>query len=139
DVSMPDMNGMEATRRIRRLGSHGADVPIVAMTAHAVKGYREECLAVGMNDYATKPIAKQDLLALVAKWTGCARRPRAGRPRTRLRRPSVGGRVGDLVGGGGCRHRRCRRFGAHFPRRTGAAARRYRPSPGRQGHGGAAP
>jgi PAS domain S-box-containing protein len=69
DVSMPDMNGMEATRRIRRLGGWAADVPIVAMTAHAVKGYRDECLAAGMNDYATKPIGKKDLRALVARWS----------------------------------------------------------------------
>ncbi|MDD1624495.1 MAG: PAS domain S-box protein [Methylococcaceae bacterium] len=72
DVSMPDMNGMDATRSIRQLGGAAASVPIIAMTAHAVKGYKEMCLAAGMNGYATKPINKKDLLALVEKWCGNA-------------------------------------------------------------------
>lgn len=68
DVSMPDMSGMDATRHIRQLGGAAAKLPIIAMTAQAVKGYREQCLAAGMNDYATKPIGKKDLLGLVDKW-----------------------------------------------------------------------
>ncbi|MCX7098871.1 MAG: PAS domain S-box protein [Methylococcales bacterium] len=68
DVSMPDMDGMEATRCIRQLGGEASTVPIIAMTAHAVKGYKELCMAAGMNDYATKPIRKRDLLALVDEW-----------------------------------------------------------------------
>ena len=68
DVSMPDMTGMEATRRIRLLGGAAATVPIVAMTAHAFKGYEELCLAAGMNGFATKPINKVELLNLVQKW-----------------------------------------------------------------------
>lgn len=71
DVSMPDMSGIDATRAIRQLGGAAAKLPIIAMTAHAVKGYREQCLQAGMNDYATKPIGKKDLLALVGKWLGC--------------------------------------------------------------------
>lgn len=73
DVSMPDMNGMDATRIIRLQGGASADAPIVAMTAHAVKGYRDRCIAAGMNDYATKPISKKDLLALVNQWCGSAK------------------------------------------------------------------
>ena len=66
DVQMPEMDGMEATRRIRELeeviASH---TPIVAMTAHAMAGDRERCLAAGMDDYVSKPLRKEDLLRAV--------------------------------------------------------------------------
>jgi PAS domain S-box-containing protein len=68
DVSMPDMSGMEATAIIRQLGGAAALVPIIAITAHALAGYQEMCLASGMNGYATKPISQKDLLALVTTW-----------------------------------------------------------------------
>ena len=68
DISMPDMSGMEATAIIRQLGGAAASVPIIAITAHALSGYQEMCLASGMNGYATKPISQKDLLALVATW-----------------------------------------------------------------------
>ena len=68
DVSMPDMTGMEAARSIRLLGGTAATVPIIAMTAHAFKGYEELCMAAGMNGFATKPVNKTDLLNLVQKW-----------------------------------------------------------------------
>ena len=68
DVSMPDMSGMEATAIIRQLGGAAAKVPIIAITAHALSGYQEMCLAAGMNSYATKPISQKDLLALVDTW-----------------------------------------------------------------------
>lgn len=70
DVSMPGMNGMETTRCLRGMGGQGGGVPIIAMTAHAVQGYREQCLAAGMDDFASKPIGKQQLQALVAFWAG---------------------------------------------------------------------
>ena len=70
DVSMPDMSGMEATQIIRKLGGAALTVPIIAITAHAIKGYKEMCLAAGMNGYATKPIRQKDLLALVQQWCG---------------------------------------------------------------------
>lgn len=66
DVEMPGMDGLRTTRRIRSLG-HG-DVPIVAMTAHALKEDMQKCLDSGMNDYLSKPIRKDLLLQMVSKW-----------------------------------------------------------------------
>jgi len=63
DIQMPNMDGLEATRRIRaRENTTGEHVPIIALTAHAMKGDRERCLAAGMDMYIAKPLHKQDLL-----------------------------------------------------------------------------
>jgi len=63
DVQMPVMDGFEATRRIRELEeTTGGHLKIVAMTAHAMAGDRERCLAAGMDDYVSKPLRKEDLL-----------------------------------------------------------------------------
>ena len=59
DVQMPEMDGLEATRSIRRMPGH--QPYIIAMTAHAMKGDREECLGVGMNDYVSKPVRIEEL------------------------------------------------------------------------------
>ena len=67
DVQMPEMDGFEATRRIRA-NPQWRDLPIVAMTAHAMKGDRERCLEAGMDDYLTKPLRAADLQQIVEKW-----------------------------------------------------------------------
>ncbi len=70
DIQMPEMDGVEATRRIRALPKDAARVPIIAMTANAVKGDRERYLEAGMDDYLAKPVKPVDMLAKVAEWTG---------------------------------------------------------------------
>ncbi|MFP4379241.1 MAG: response regulator [Candidatus Sumerlaeia bacterium] len=71
DIQMPEMDGMEATRRIREGKTNviNPDVPIIAMTAHAMKGDREECLEVGMDDYLAKPIIPEKLAAVLEKYS----------------------------------------------------------------------
>ncbi len=70
DVEMPVMDGLETTRRIRSPESVAAyrDVPIVAMTAHAMSDDRDRCMAAGMNDFITKPVSPEALAATVSKW-----------------------------------------------------------------------
>jgi CheY-like chemotaxis protein len=70
DVQMPEMGGFEATAAIRQLEAvTGARIPIVALTAHAMKGDREICLAAGMDEYLAKPINPTQLFALVESLT----------------------------------------------------------------------
>jgi signal transduction histidine kinase/CheY-like chemotaxis protein/ligand-binding sensor domain-containing protein len=67
DIQMPGMDGYEATARIRAMARH-ARLPVIAMTAHAVAGFRESSLAMGMNDYVTKPIDPERLFSVLAGW-----------------------------------------------------------------------
>ena len=66
DVQMPEMDGMEATKAIREKGFD--TIPIVAMTAHAMKGDRERCLEAGMDDYIAKPIKRDLIFEVLKKW-----------------------------------------------------------------------
>ncbi len=68
DVQMPGMDGLEATRRIRASGARGAEIVIVAMTAHAMAGDRERCLAAGMNDHLPKPVSTRALAGALLRW-----------------------------------------------------------------------
>jgi CheY-like chemotaxis protein len=88
DVQMPEMDGFEATRAIRCAGDGGVDskIPIIAMTAHAMRGDREKCIAAGMDDYLAKPFSPSDLRALVEKWLGKGNLPPDGG--ARVVRPS---------------------------------------------------
>ena len=64
---MPGMDGVAATRAIRAIPAN-ADLPIIAMTAHAEVAERERCLAAGMNDYVSKPFEPAHLFKVLARW-----------------------------------------------------------------------
>lgn len=70
DVQMPEMDGFEATQKIRALGAQFANLPIIAMTAYAMAGDRERCLEAGMNDYLSKPLNVDELFKLIEKYSG---------------------------------------------------------------------
>jgi CheY-like chemotaxis protein len=70
DVQMPRMNGFDACRGIRAAEqANRSHTPIVAMTAHAMKGDREQCLTSGMDDYLSKPVRLPDLDALLKRFS----------------------------------------------------------------------
>ncbi len=69
DVQMPEVDGLEAARRIRQQEAPGQHVPIIALTAHAMQGDRQRCLDAGMDDYISKPLQPDELLATLKRWT----------------------------------------------------------------------
>ena len=69
DCRMPEIDGFEASRQIRMLSPSAAKVPIVALTAHALTGAREECMEAGMDDYLTKPVRPADLERMLLRWS----------------------------------------------------------------------
>jgi CheY-like chemotaxis protein/HPt (histidine-containing phosphotransfer) domain-containing protein len=72
DCQMPEMDGFEAVRRFRASAAHGyaspSDTPVVALTANALAGDAERCLAAGFNDYLAKPVRREQLDAALARW-----------------------------------------------------------------------
>ncbi|HFE46539.1 MAG TPA: response regulator, partial [Nannocystis exedens] len=70
DCMMPEMDGYETTARIRELGDPGSTTPIIALTANALEGDRDRCLAAGMDDYIAKPVRSQVLARVLGRWIG---------------------------------------------------------------------
>jgi signal transduction histidine kinase/CheY-like chemotaxis protein len=77
DCQMPEVDGFEATRRIRAAAPNGSSVPIVAVSANAMPGFRDVCIAAGMNDYLAKPALIEPLAAIVDRWLTPAAAPAA--------------------------------------------------------------
>jgi CheY-like chemotaxis protein len=102
DMQMPVMGGLEATRRFRQQEAPGQHLPIIAMTANALQGDREQCLAAGMDDYLSKPVRAADLQQLLQ---------RHGKSAPSLQLPGGTGPAGC----GNHRHR-----GGQFPQRFSA-------------------
>ena len=68
DIQMPEVDGYEATRKIRELGDKWITIPIIALTAHALEGEKERCMMAGMNDHLTKPIDVKKLMEVLKRF-----------------------------------------------------------------------
>ncbi|MEA3545866.1 MAG: response regulator, partial [Thermodesulfobacteriota bacterium] len=91
DVQMPEMDGLEATRQIRSANTANInpDIPIIAMTAHALGSDRTRCLDVGMNDYLTKPIDPAALATVIHKWLPKTKKVPEQQGETEQKKPST--------------------------------------------------
>jgi signal transduction histidine kinase/CheY-like chemotaxis protein len=114
DCQMPEMDGFEATRAVRRReATTGVHVPIIAMTANAMAGDREQCLEAGMDDYIAKPVQPSALDTMIEKWTGAARPVKVNEPP--LDRESLNALKATLSSGGGSLEQRIDAFLAEAP------------------------
>jgi two-component system, sensor histidine kinase and response regulator len=104
DVQMPDIDGFEATARIRARETGDERMPIIAMTASAMQGDRERCLEAGMDDYIAKPLRPDELDAVLERWLGGAAHPGNGESAA-----GIGARNGLIDAG------RIRRFKVDYP------------------------
>jgi CheY-like chemotaxis protein len=95
DCQMPEMDGFEATREIRRREQEGSRIPIVAMTANVMQGDRERCLAAGMDDYISKPITRDRLELVLERWVPAGAEP----GRLAAREPESGPYPAPALGG----------------------------------------
>jgi CheY-like chemotaxis protein len=77
DMAMPRMDGYTAAGILR--GERGCRVPLIALTAHAMKGDREKCIAAGCDDYLAKPVGRQQLLEMLQRWLGVAAQAGTGK------------------------------------------------------------
>jgi CheY-like chemotaxis protein len=98
DVQMPKMDGVTATRQIRRLPGPESRVPIIALTANAMAGDRESFLSAGMSDYVSKPIDPKELAAAIERQCGVAIRLDGPVAAVDTPRPEAETRDDELVG-----------------------------------------
>lgn len=96
DCQMPTMDGYEATRRMKSVGSLNSPTPIVALTANAMDGDREKCLSAGMDDYVSKPVRTQVLSHMIGKWVGNSGADGSGPHTQTPALSSSGGREDDM-------------------------------------------
>jgi PAS domain S-box-containing protein len=84
DIQMPVVDGFSATGQIRNLTDDKNDVPIIAITAHALIGDREKCLKAGMSDYLSKPIIAKDMIAMIDRILEVNKAPKAAEPKEEI-------------------------------------------------------